>query len=220
MALESTLIAHGLPRPENRETALASEEAVRQAGAVPATIAVLGGRVRVGLDAVALRHLAEADGVLKAGRRDLSAAVAAGRDAATTVSATLHLARSVGIRVFATGGIGGVHRGANSSFDISTDLDELARADGCLVVCSGAKTILDLPATLEKLETIGVLVVGFGTDTLPGFTTRSSGLPLEHRVDSPAEASRIVSAHRSLGLPALSCSLSPSPRPTPPIPRS
>ena len=126
--------------------------------------------------------------MLKAGRRDLAAAVAGGRDAATTVSATLWIARRAGIGAFATGGLGGVHRGAAESFDVSTDLDELARADGCLVVCSGAKTILDLPATLEALETRGVLVVGYRTDTLPGFTALSSGLPLEHRVDDPGRA--------------------------------
>src|SRR5690606_26423259 len=145
--------------------------------------------------------LATADGVLKAGRRDLAPAVASGRDAATTVSATLWVARRAGIGVFATGGLGGVHRGAAESFDVSTDLDELARADGSLVVCSGAKALLDLPATLEALETRGVLVVGYRTGELPGFTGRSSGLPLEHRVDDPAGAAALVASHRRLGLP-------------------
>jgi pseudouridine-5'-phosphate glycosidase len=201
VALESTLIAHGLPRPRNLQTAQEAERAVRQNGAVPATIAVLGGRVRVGLSDEDLTRLANLDGVLKAGRRDLAAAVSSGRDAATTVSATLHVARVVGIRAFATGGLGGVHRGAAESFDVSTDLDELSRADGCLVVCSGAKTILDLPATLEALETRGVLVVGYRTSELPGFTSRTSGLPLEHRVDDPKSAAELVRSHRLLKLP-------------------
>ena len=139
----------------------------------------------------------------KANRRDLGAIVAGGQSAATTVSATLWIARRFGLepRVMATGGLGGVHRQASATFDISTDLDELARADGTLVVCSGLKSILDVPATLEALETRGVLVVGYGTDELPGFLTHSSGLPLEHRVDTPAEAASIVRAHRALGLP-------------------
>ena len=201
VALESTLIAHGLPWPSNLETAMAAERAVREGGAVPATIAVLGGRVRVGLGPAELERLAGSTQVLKAGRRDLSAAVAGGVDAATTVSATLWVARRVGIEVFGTGGLGGVHRGAGSSFDVSNDLDELARADGAAVVCSGAKTLLDLPATLEALETRGVPVVGYRTDTLPGFTCRTTGLPLEHRADDPAAAARIVAAHRTLGLP-------------------
>lgn len=201
VALESTLIAHGLPWPTNLETARKAEQAVREAGATPATIAVLGGRVRVGLSDEELDHLARSEGVLKAGRRDLGPALAMNRDAATTVSATLWIARRSGIGTFATGGLGGVHRRAAESFDISTDLDELGRADGSLVVCSGAKTILDLPATLEALETRGVPVVGYQTDLLPGFTSRSTGLPLEHRVDTPTEAARLVAAHRQLGLP-------------------
>ncbi|QDV32262.1 pseudouridine-5'-phosphate glycosidase [Tautonia plasticadhaerens] len=201
VALESTLIAHGLPRPKNLQVARQAERAVREAGAVPATVAVLGGRIKVGLDEGELCRLAGLDGVLKAGRRDLAPAVSSARDAATTVSATLWVARRVGIRAFATGGLGGVHRGAGESFDISTDLDELSRADGCLVVCSGAKTILDLPATLERLETLGVLVVGYRTGELPGFTSPGTGLPLEHRVDDPASAAALVVAHRALGLP-------------------
>ena len=201
VALESTLISHGLPRPGNLRVAREAERAVREAGAVPATIAVLGGRVRVGLSDPELARLAGLDGVLKAGRRDLAPAVSSARDAATTVSATLWVARRVGIRAFATGGLGGIHRGAAESFDISTDLDELSRADGCLVVCSGAKTILDLPATLERLETLGVLVVGYRTGALPGFTSPTTGLALEHRVDDPASAASLVVAHRTLGLP-------------------
>jgi pseudouridine-5'-phosphate glycosidase len=201
VALESTLIAHGLPWPSNLETARRSEQAAREAGAVPATIAVLDGKVRIGLSDTELTHLAQANDVLKAGRRDLSPVLARGRSAATTVSATLWIARSAGIGVFATGGLGGVHRKAAESFDVSTDLDELARADGALVVCSGAKTVLDLPATLESLETRGVPIIGYQADALPGFTSRTTGLPLEHRVENPAEAARLVAEHRRLGLP-------------------
>ena len=236
VVLESTVIAQGLPWPENLETARAAESAVRQAGAEPATVAVLGGSVRIGLtdpelvevarsaateteiEAVSARDATTADDAIarsradlagvraawaKANRRDLAPIVAAGRNAATTVSATLWIARRFALepRVMATGGLGGVHRDAAISFDLSTDLDELARADGALVVCSGMKSILDLSATLESLETRGVLVVGYRTDELPGFLVRSSGLPLEHRVDSPAEAAELVRVHRSLGLP-------------------
>lgn len=203
VALESTLIAHGLPRPDNLETARDSEAAVREAGAEPTTIAVLGGAIRVGLDAGELERLARAPAgsVLKAGRRDLAWAVARGIDAATTVGATLWIARQHGLDVMATGGLGGVHRGAGRTFDVSADLDELARADGALVVCSGVKSILDVPATLEVLETRGVLVVGYGTDEFPAFTALSSGLPVEARVDTPAEAAELVRAHRKLGLP-------------------
>ena len=203
VALESTLIAHGLPWPDNLETARDSEAGVRGAGAEPATIAVLGGSIRVGLDAGELERLARAPSgsILKAGRRDLARAVALGLDAATTVGATLWIARRHGLDVMATGGLGGVHRGAGRTFDISADLDELARSDGALVVCSGVKSILDVPATLEALETRGVLVVGYGTDEFPAFTTISSGLPVESRADTPAEAAELVRAHRRLGLP-------------------
>jgi pseudouridine-5'-phosphate glycosidase len=201
VALESTLIAQGLPWPENIETARQAEQAVRDAGAVPATIAVIGGRLCIGLSAEELERVAHLGNFLKAGRRDLAAAVARGLDAATTVSATLWIARRAGLSVMATGGLGGVHRDAAVTFDISTDLDELARADGMLVVCSGFKSILDLPATLDALETRGVPVAGYRTDELPAFTTRSSGLPLETRVESPADAAALVRAHRALGLP-------------------
>jgi pseudouridine-5'-phosphate glycosidase len=201
VALESTLVAHGLPWPENLRTAQAAEAAIRAAGAVPATIAVIGGVVRVGLELEELERLARSGAFAKASRRDLASAVARGRDAATTVAATLWVARRAGIGVMATGGLGGVHREASASFDISADLDELARADGAVVVCSGIKSILDLPASLEALETRGVVVVGYQTDELPAFTTVSSGLPLETRVDSPAEAAALVQAHRNLGLP-------------------
>jgi pseudouridylate synthase len=227
VVLESSVIAQGLPWPDNLETARATEGAVRSAGAEPATTALIDGIIRIGLTDLQLLEIAgsvatdvpaRTDGPgpsdeggppgarrtwAKANRRDLAALVAAGACAATTVSATLWIARRFGIRpgVMATGGIGGVHRGASSSFDISTDLDELARADGFLVVCSGMKSILDLPATLESLETRGVLVIGYRTDELPGFLTQSAGLPLEHRVDSPAEAAELVLAHRALALP-------------------
>ncbi len=202
VALESTLIAQGLPWPENLAVARASEGAVRQAGAIPATIAVIAGTIRIGLTGDELEAMARSPSrFLKASRRDLGWVVARRHDAATTVSATLRLARAAGIGVMATGGLGGVHRDAAATFDVSTDLDELARADGALVVCSGVKSILDVPATLEALETRGVPVVGYRTDDFPGFTTHSSGLPLEMRVDAPGEAAAIVSAHRRLRLP-------------------
>ncbi len=201
VALESTLIAQGLPWPENLETALRSEEAVRASGSVPATIAVVGGVVRVGLSGEELERIARSGTFVKAGRRDLAAAVARGLDAATTVSATLWLAQKHGLEAMATGGLGGVHRGAATSFDVSTDLDELARARGALVVCSGVKSILDVAATLEVLEARGVPVVGYRCGEFPAFLARSSGLPLEARADSPAEAAAIVQAHRALGLP-------------------
>ena len=201
VALESTLIAHGLPWPDNLETALASEAAVRAAGAVPATIAVLGGVIRVGLSEPDLDHVARSGRFLKASRRDIGMVVARGLDAATTVSATLAIARMHGIGVLATGGLGGVHREAATTFDVSTDLDALARADGALVVCSGVKSILDVPATLEVLETRGVPVIGYRTDEFPAFTTVSSGVRLDVRADTPSEAAALVQAHRSLGLP-------------------
>lgn len=201
VALESTLIAQGLPWPENLETARQAEAAVGRAGAVPATVAVIGGRIRVGLGEGELERVARSGDFLKASRRDLSAAVARGSDAATTVSATLWVARAAGLGVLATGGLGGVHRGASTTFDVSTDLDELARADGMAVVCSGVKSILDVPATLDALETRGVAVVGYRTDTFPAFTTASSGLPMDARVESPEEAAALIRAHRRLGLP-------------------
>jgi pseudouridine-5'-phosphate glycosidase len=215
VALESTLIAQGLPWPENLETALAAEAAVREAGADPATIAVLDGSIRVGLNRAELERLARPDPgrprPIKAGRRDLAWASARGLDAATTVSATLWIARRNGIGVLATGGLGGVHRGAGETFDVSNDLDELARADGCLVVCSGVKSILDVAGTLETLETRGVAVVGYQTNEFPAFTTASSGLPIETRVDSPAEAADLVRVHRRLGLPGAIVLAQPAP---------
>jgi len=192
VALESTIIAHGLPYPANLEVARALEAAVRAGGAVPATIAVVAGTIRVGLDEALLERVA-AEGVRfsKAGATDLAVHVARGSDAATTVSATATIAARVGIRVFATGGIGGVHRGDAS--DISHDLTVLAGTP-IAVVSAGAKAILDLPRTLEVLETLGVLVIGLGTDELPGFYTRTTGLRLEHRVDDVAALAAICRA--------------------------
>lgn len=191
VALESTVISHGLPWPENLEVARGMEATVREGGAVPATIAVLGGRVHVGLEDGEIEHLARSSDVWKVSRRDVPVALAQGRDGATTVAGTVMMAHQAGIRVMATGGIGGVHRGDLT--DVSADLPELARTP-VLVVCSGAKAILDLPATLEWLETWGVPVVGYGTDELPAFYSRESGLRLEARVDSPEEAAAVARA--------------------------
>ncbi|CAO3418214.1 pseudouridine-5'-phosphate glycosidase [Azospirillum endophyticum] len=200
VALESTVISHGMPYPQNLETARALEAEVRAAGAVPATIAVMDGRIRVGLDDGALERLATAGPTArKLSRRDLPIAVATGAIGATTVAATMIGARLAGISVFATGGIGGVHRGAETSFDISADLDELARTSVC-VVCAGAKSILDLPKTLELLETRGVPVLGFGTDEFPAFYSRRSGLPVDHRCDNAKEVADILRAKWQLGL--------------------
>jgi pseudouridine-5'-phosphate glycosidase len=196
VALESTLIAHGLPWPLNWETARAAETAVRQAGAVPATVAVWQGRPTVGLDDAQLAALAKADRVLKASRRDLAAAVGLGQLAATTVSATMALAHAAGIKVFATGGIGGAHR--EPLFDISADLTELARTP-VLVVCAGAKSILDLPRTLEVLETAGVPVLGYQTDDFPAFTVQGSRGKVSCRVETPAEAAAVFQAHVRMG---------------------
>lgn len=198
VALESTLIAHGLPWPVNVETALASEAAVREMGACPATIAVWKGRPTIGLSRAEIEELARMPDVLKASRRDLASAMARGRTAATTVAATMHLAHVAGIRVFATGGIGGAHRDAVQPFDISADLTELARIP-VLVVCAGAKSILDLPRTLEILETLGVPVVGYQTGTFPAFYVRDSGLKLADRVDTAVDAAKIFGIHRELG---------------------
>jgi pseudouridylate synthase len=202
VALESTLIAHGLPWPDNLETARAAEAAVRAAGAVPATIAILSGKPTVGLADGELTIFAQATGVLKASRRDLAAAISGGRTAATTVAATMALADRAGIRVFATGGIGGAHRVAETdaptSFDISADLVELSRTP-VAVVCAGAKSILDIPRTLEILETFGVPVVGYRCNTFPGFYLHSTGEPVSASVETPAEAARLFAAHWALG---------------------
>jgi pseudouridine-5'-phosphate glycosidase len=199
VALESSLIAQGLPVPLNLETALAAEAAVRESGAVPATTAVDGGQLVVGASRELLERLADASRpTAKAASRDMGPLLAGGGLASTTVSAAMRIAYMAGIRLLATGGIGGVHRGAASSFDVSSDIDELA-ATPVAVLCSGAKSILDLPATLELLETRRVPVIGLGTNHLPAFYAASSGLGLTHRVDSPAEAALAVAAH--LGLP-------------------
>ena len=198
VALESSLVAHGLPAPHNLATARAAEQAVRDAGAIPATAALDAGRLVLGADAALLERLADpAAGAAKAGSRDLGPLLANGRLASTTVSATMRIAHLAGVHVFATGGIGGVHRGATTTFDISSDIDELA-ATPVAVVCSGAKSILDLPATLELLETRRVPVVGFGTDEMPAFYAATSGLRLAHRVDDAAAAAQAVGAHLSL----------------------
>lgn len=191
VALESTLITHGLPYPDNLQTALAMEAAVRESGAVPATIAILNGAITVGLSQTQIEYLAQADSVRKCSRRDLAVALALGEDGATTVAGTMIVAAMAGIRVFATGGIGGVHRG--HPFDVSADLLELGRTP-VAVVCSGAKSILDLPLTLEVLETQGVPVIGYDTSELPAFYVSSSGLPLQVCVNGPEEAARIIRA--------------------------
>jgi pseudouridine-5'-phosphate glycosidase len=200
VAFESTIISHGMPYPRNRETALAAEAIVRASGGVPATVAVLDGRLAVGLSADEVERLATESGVLKVSRRDLSWALAGGRTGATTVSATMFAALRAGIDVFATGGIGGVHRGASDTFDISADLTELASTSVC-VVSAGAKAILDIPKTLEMLETLGVPVVCFGTGEFPAFYSRASGLPAPLRVDTPGEVAEMLRTQRSLGLP-------------------
>ena len=199
VALESTIITHGMPYPANLATARSVEAVVREHGAVPATIALVDGVARVGLDDATLERLASSEGVAKASRRDLPAFVAATVSAGTTVAATMYLAHLAGIRIFATGGIGGVHRGAEHTFDISADLDELA-CTPVAVVCAGAKSILDLPRTLEVLETRGVPVFGVGTDEFPAFFSRTSGLPVDHRVDSPEELAAVLAAHAALGM--------------------
>jgi pseudouridine-5'-phosphate glycosidase len=199
VALESTIVTHGMPWPQNVETARAVEADIRAAGAVPATIAVLDGRIRVGLDAATLDRLARLDGVLKLSRADLAYALVTGRPGSTTVAATMIAAHLAGIRVFATGGIGGVHRGAETSYDISADLHEFARTP-VTVVAAGAKAILDIPKTLEVLETLGVPVVGFGTDAFPAFWSRRSGLPAPLRLDTAAEVAAFMAMRERIGL--------------------
>jgi pseudouridine-5'-phosphate glycosidase len=192
------VLAHGLPRPRNLRVGLAMEQRVRDAGAVPATVGVLGGVPRVGLSRAEVERMAMADGVLKLSTRDLPVPLARGSDGATTVAATMWLAHRAGVQVFATGGIGGVHRG--EARDVSADITELGRTP-MLVVCAGAKSVLDLPGTREALETGGVLLVGYGTDELPAFYSRRSGIPLDVRVDDAAQAAALWRAHRGLGLP-------------------
>ncbi len=199
VALESTIVTHGMPYPENVSTARAVEAAVRAGGAVPATIVVLDGRIRVGLSDDEIEALGRARGAMKLSRADLAFAVAARRDGSTTVAATMICAHLAGIRVFATGGIGGVHRGMEATLDVSADLDELGRTP-VTVVCAGAKALLDLPRTLEYLETRGVPVVGYRTDRFPAFWSRDSGLPAPLRLDSAAEIAALAAAQRRLGL--------------------
>ena len=199
VALESTIITHGMPWPQNRDTARLVEQDIRDAGAVPATIAILDGLIHIGLDAPTLDRLAQAQDVMKLSRADLAVCLATGRMGATTVAATMICAHLAGIAVFATGGIGGVHRGAEDSFDISADLQELAKTP-VTVVAAGAKAILDIPKTLEVLETLGVPVITYGQDALPAFWSRDSGLPAPLRLDRPAQIAQSHRMRAALGL--------------------
>ena len=200
VALESTIISHGMPYPQNVETARNVEAILRENGAVPASIAIIGGRLKVGLTAEEIDYLGRSGPrIAKASRRDLPVLVARGADGATTVTTTMIIAAMAGIRVFATGGIGGVHRGAERTMDISADLEELAETS-VMVVCAGAKSILDLGLTLEYLETKGVTVIGYGTDELPAFYTRKSGFGVDYRLDTPAELAAAFHAKRVMGL--------------------
>ncbi|MEM1048968.1 MAG: pseudouridine-5'-phosphate glycosidase [Pseudomonadota bacterium] len=201
VALESTIITHGLPYPDNLETARSVETVIREAGAEPATIAIMGGHIRIGLAGTDLESLAQAERPQKVSRADFAATLASGRTGSTTVAATMIAARLAGVSVFATGGIGGVHRGAAETFDISADLDELARTP-IVVVSAGAKAILDLNKTLEVLETKGVPVVGYQTDTFPAFWSRTSGLPVPLRADTPAEIAAIHEMQARLDMPS------------------
>ena len=200
VALESTIISHGMPYPKNVETAMLVEKTIRDNGAVPATIAIIGGRLKAGLSREEIEYLGKAGrDVAKASRRDLAALVAAGRDGATTVTTTMIIAHMAGIDIFATGGIGGVHRGAETTMDISADLEELGSTP-VMVVCAGAKSILDLGLTLEYLETKGVPVISYGTDELPAFYTRQSGFGVDYRADSPAQLASMFRAQKELGM--------------------
>jgi len=199
VALESTLVTHGLPRPDNLRIAREVENSVREDGALPATVAILDGEACIGLEDATLERLACSDTVVKASVRDLAALAAGHGDGATTVAATAHLAARAGITVFATGGLGGVHRDTQETFDESADLRVLARTP-ILLVCSGVKSILDVPATLERLETLGVGVAGYGTDRFPGFYLADSGHPAPWRLDSPAEVAAALRAREELGI--------------------
>jgi pseudouridine-5'-phosphate glycosidase len=198
VALESAIISHGLPRPDNLRIAREIEEAVRSGGAVPATIAIIGGEPHVGLNDTALRRVAEGDAVVKVSVRDVAVLAARGGDGGTTVASTAHLAAAAGITVFATGGLGGVHRGARDSWDESADLMTLSRT-AVLVVCAGVKSILDVGATLERLESLNVAVIGYRTDRFPGFYLADSGHPVGWRVETPAQAADVLRAGRRLG---------------------
>ena len=199
VALESTIIAHGMPYPKNVETAIAVEEVIKANGAVPATIGILGGRIKIGLTKEEIEYMAHAKNVLKVSRRDLPLVIAQKMDGATTVAGTMIAANMAGIKLFVTGGIGGVHRGAGESFDISADLEELKMTD-VTVVCAGAKAILDIPATMEYLETAGVPVIAYGVDEIPAFYSRKSGVAAVCRLDSPEEIGALVSMKDQLGL--------------------
>lgn len=200
VALESTIISHGMPYPQNVETALNVEKVIRDNGAIPATIAIIGGRLKAGLSREEIEYLGKTGaGVTKVSRRDLPVIVAKGMDGATTVATTMIIAAMAGIKIFATGGIGGVHRGAQQTFDISADLEELAMTN-VTVVCAGAKAILDLPLTLEYLETKGVPVIGYGTKELPAFYTRTSGLSVDYEIDTPAELAKTIFVKHELGM--------------------
>jgi pseudouridine-5'-phosphate glycosidase len=199
VALESTIITHGMPYPQNVQTALAVEAVIREAGAVPATIAILDGQIKVGLTADQIAELARRKDAVKCSRRDLPVVVAKRQTGATTVAGTMIVAAMAGIRIFVTGGIGGVHRGAAQTMDVSADLTELARTS-VAVVCAGGKSILDLGLTLEVLETQGVPVIGFGTDRFPAFYVRDSGFGVPHRADEPSEVAEILACKWSLGL--------------------
>ena len=199
VALESTIISHGMPYPKNVETALAVEEVIRKNGGVPATIAIIGGRIKIGLMADEIEYMAKADNVLKVSRRDFPLVISEKLDGATTVAGTMIAANMAGIKVFVTGGIGGVHRGAGESFDISADLEELKMTD-VAVVCAGVKSILDIGATLEYLETSGVPVITYGADSFPAFYSRESGFPAECRIDEPEKIASLIRTKDQLGL--------------------
>ena len=211
VALESTIISHGMPYPQNVETALKVEAVIRENGAVPATIAIIGGRLKAGLSADEIEYLGtKGREVIKASRRDLPVLVARRADGATTVTTTMMIAAMAGIKVFATGGIGGVHRGAETTMDISADLEELAKTP-VMVICAGAKSILDLGLTLEYLETKGVPVIGYGTDELPAFYTRRSGFKVDYRMDTPAEIAAAFRVKLDAGLEGGMLVTNPSP---------
>lgn len=199
VALESTIISHGMPYPQNVETALKVEEIIKDNGSVPATIGIIGGRLKAGLTAEEIDYMGRAGNIAKVSRRDIPYLVAHKRDGATTVASTMIIAAMAGIKVFATGGVGGVHRGAEKSMDISADLEELAMT-GVAVVCAGAKSILDLGLTLEYLETKGVPVLGYQTEELPAFYTRKSGFKVDYKVDTPEEIASILRTKWELGL--------------------
>ena len=211
VALESTIISHGMPYPQNVETARNVEDIIRSEGAVPATIAIIGGKMKVGLSADEIEYLGKKGmAVTKASRRDLPVLAAKGMDGATTVASTMIIAAMAGIKIFATGGIGGVHRGAETTMDISADLEELAETP-VMVICAGAKSILDLGLTLEYLETKGVPVIGYGTDELPAFYTRRSGFGVDYRLDTPEELAKAFHVKREMKLRGGMLVTNPSP---------